>query len=135
MSPRPGIFRPLAHEVPNPHWWIVLFDDPFTNRVRLAGRTVMFAKCGSPCWPRWSYGTAEQPAGLKWCTKCFPGRQDRIDQQRNSTVSSGGPDLGAPGIPDRAGLRCPPLMPAALLVGATRGDAGGTGRRVGWFTP
>ena len=135
MAPRPGIFRPLAHEVPDAYWWIVLAGAPFTDHARLTGRAVMFAACGSPCWPRWSYGTAERPAGLTWCAKCFPGRQDRLDQQQRKANGHVGPDPGSPGAPVMADLRCPPLVPAALQTWATRADAGGTDRWVGWLTP
>lgn len=101
MAPRPGVFRPLVHEIPNPHWLIVLAATPFAGRARLAGRTVAFAQCGSPCWPGWSYGTAEQPAGLTWCSTCFPGRQNRIDQRRqqHSPTSNAGPQSGRPAVP------------------------------------
>jgi hypothetical protein len=71
MPERPGVFRPLKHHVPAEHvpaehWWILLHG-MWTNQAELTGRRVVFAQCGSACWPN-----GAPPSTLLWCPACFP---------------------------------------------------------------
>ncbi len=63
---RPGLFRPLRHEIPDQPRWVLL-DGSNAQFLGLAGLWVAFARCGSPCWP-----DAQPGQELRWCPLCRP---------------------------------------------------------------
>jgi len=68
MAPpvRPGVFRPLRHEVPDDPVRVLL-DGEHARSLGVAGQCVAFAECGSSYWPH-----GEPAPNLAWCPICRP---------------------------------------------------------------
>jgi|SoiMethySBSTD1v2_1073268.scaffolds.fasta_scaffold5258911_1 hypothetical protein len=71
----PGVFRPLAHQVPDDARAVPL-DGYYAEQLGLTGRWVFLALCGSPCWPH-----PFDSSPLTPCARCW------------SSTRTGDPDL------------------------------------------
>ncbi|HET9137727.1 hypothetical protein [Actinophytocola sp.] len=63
----PGIFRPLAHQVPD-NARAVPLDGYYARQLGLTGRWTFFALCGAPCWPHPLGSAALTPCPRCWST-------------------------------------------------------------------